>query len=91
MRMVDSAFCKLCSLMGDLSPRVRASAISLLGSMKKVSLRHIEQSLDKKIIRVEDESLEEVEKRGISTCGAFIHGLEDEFLEVSYTTISKMM
>lgn len=81
MRMVDSAFCKLCSLMGDLSPRVRASAIGLLGSLKGVSRRHIEQALDKKQIRVEDSGPEE-ERTGINTCGAFIHGLEDEFLEV---------
>ena len=81
MRMVDSAFCKLCSLMGDLSPRVRASAMALLGSLKSVSRRHIEQALDKKQIRVEDEG-SEAERTGINTCGAFIHGLEDEFLEV---------
>ena len=84
--MVDSAFCKLCSLMGDLSPRVRAAAMSLLGTLKGVSRRHIEQALDKKQIRVEDGG-PEAERTGINTCGAFIHGLEDEFLEVKQITL----
>lgn len=80
IRMIDSAFSKICGLMGDLSPRVRASAMSLLGSMKGVSRRYIEQALDKKPKTVEDESSEVEERSG--SCGAFIHGLEDEYLEV---------
>lgn len=91
MRMVDSAFCKLCSLMGDLSPRVRASAMALLGSLKGVSRRHIEQALDKKQIRVEDEGPRAEERTGINTCGAFIHGLEDEFLEVRLKLINFLL
>ncbi|XP_031778632.1 integrator complex subunit 4 [Nasonia vitripennis] len=90
MRMVDSAFCKLCSLMGDLSPRVRASAMALLGSLKGVSRRHIEQALDKKQIRVEDEGPRDEERTGINTCGAFIHGLEDEFLEVRTAAVESL-
>ncbi|KYQ52657.1 Integrator complex subunit 4 [Trachymyrmex zeteki] len=34
VRMVDCAFSQICSLMGDLSPRVRASAMSFLRTMK---------------------------------------------------------
>lgn len=82
MRMVDSAFCKLCILMGDLSPKVRAAAMALLGSLKGVSRRHIEQALDKKLITIDDECNPPEERTGINMCGAFIHGLEDEFLEV---------
>lgn len=78
--MVDCAFSQICSLMGDLSPRVRASAMSLLGTMKSVSRRYIEQALDKKQKVVETDRSEVEEKSG--SCGAFIHGLEDEFLEV---------
>jgi len=80
IRMVDCAFSQICSLMGDLSPRVRASAMSLLGSMKSVSRRYIEQALDKKQKVIEADRPEVEEKSG--SCGAFIHGLEDEFLEV---------
>lgn len=80
VRMVDCAFSQICSLMGDLSPRVRASAMSLLGTMKSVSRRYIEQALDKKQKIVEADRPEVEEKSG--SCGAFIHGLEDEFLEV---------
>lgn len=78
--MVDCAFSQICSLMGDLSPRVRASAMSLLGTMKSVSRRYIEQALDKKQKVIEADRSEVEEKSG--SCGAFIHGLEDEFLEV---------
>lgn len=80
IRMIDCAFSQICGLMGDLSPRVRASAMSLLGTMKNVSRRYIEQSLDKKQKVVEADRPEVEEKSG--SCGAFIHGLEDEFLEV---------
>ncbi|KAJ8680914.1 hypothetical protein QAD02_016701 [Eretmocerus hayati] len=90
MRMVDSAFCKLCSLMGDLSPKVRASTMALLGTLRGVSQRHIEQALDKKQIRVEDEGPDVAEKTSINTCGAFIHGLEDEFLEVRTAAVESL-
>ena len=80
IRMVDCAFSKICSLLGDLSPRVRALAMSLLGTLKGVSQPYIEQALDKKPKRVEDEGPEVEERSG--SCGAFVHGLEDEFSEV---------
>ncbi|XP_011866099.1 PREDICTED: integrator complex subunit 4 [Vollenhovia emeryi] len=88
VRMVDCAFSQICSLMGDLSPRVRASAMSLLGTMKNVSRRHIEQSLDKKQKIVEADRPEVEEKSG--SCGAFIHGLEDEFLEVRTAAVEAL-
>ncbi|KAH0564574.1 integrator complex subunit 4 [Cotesia glomerata] len=87
-RMIDSAFSKLCGLIGDLSPRVRATAMSLMGAMKNVSSRYIEQALDKKQMRVEDEG-SEIEERSAS-CGAFIHGLEDEFLEVRTAAVESL-
>ncbi|XP_011313363.1 integrator complex subunit 4 [Fopius arisanus] len=88
IRMIDCAFSKVCELMGDLSPRVRASAMSLMGSMKGVTQRYIEQALDKKQKRVEDEGLE-MEERS-AACGAFIHGLEDEFLEVRTAAVEAL-
>ncbi|XP_011167338.2 integrator complex subunit 4 [Solenopsis invicta] len=88
VRMVDCAFSQICSLMGDLSPRVRASAMSLLGTMKSVSRRYIEQALDKKQIVVEADRPEVEEKSG--SCGAFIHGLEDEFLEVRTAAVEAL-
>lgn len=88
VRMVDCAFSKMCGLMGDLSPRVRASVMSLLGEMKGVSRRSIEQALDKKQKRVEDEGSEIEERSG--SCGAFIHGLEDEFLEVRTAAVEAL-
>ncbi|XP_076626373.1 integrator complex subunit 4 [Colletes latitarsis] len=88
IRMVDCAFSQICSLMGDLSPRVRASAMSLLGTMKGVSQRYIEQALDKKQKIVEADRPEVEEKSG--SCGAFIHGLEDEFLEVRTAAVEAL-
>ncbi|KAL6254980.1 hypothetical protein P5V15_014323 [Pogonomyrmex californicus] len=88
VRMVDCAFSQICSLMGDLSPRVRASAMSLLGTMKSVSRRYIEQALDKKQKVVEADRSEVEEKSG--SCGAFIHGLEDEFLEVRTAAVEAL-
>ncbi|XP_012528801.1 integrator complex subunit 4 [Monomorium pharaonis] len=88
VRMVDCAFSQICSLMGDLSPRVRAAAMSLLGTMKSVSRRYIEQALDKKQIVVEADRPEVEEKSG--SCGAFIHGLEDEFLEVRTAAVEAL-
>ncbi|EFN82695.1 integrator complex subunit 4 [Harpegnathos saltator] len=88
IRMVDCAFSQICSLMGDLSPRVRASAMSLLGAMKSVSRRYIEQALDKKQKVVEADRPEVEEKSG--SCGAFIHGLEDEFLEVRTAAVEAL-
>ncbi|XP_014468893.1 PREDICTED: integrator complex subunit 4 [Dinoponera quadriceps] len=88
IRMIDCAFSQICSLMGDLSPRVRASAMSLLGAMKNVSRRYIEQALDKKQKIVEADRPEVEEKSG--SCGAFIHGLEDEFLEVRTAAVEAL-
>ncbi|KAG5321383.1 INT4 protein, partial [Pseudoatta argentina] len=88
VRMVDCAFSQICSLMGDLSPRVRASAMSLLGTMKSVSRRYIEQALDKKQKVIEADRPEVEEKSG--SCGAFIHGLEDEFLEVRTAAVEAL-
>ncbi|XP_029158303.1 integrator complex subunit 4 [Nylanderia fulva] len=88
IRMVDCAFSQICSLMGDLSPRVRASAMSLLGTMKNVSCRYIEQALDKKQ-KIADADRPEVEEKS-GSCGAFIHGLEDEFLEVRTAAVEAL-
>lgn len=80
VRMVDCAFSKICGLLGDFSPRVRTKALSLLGLLKGVSRRYIEQALDKEPKNLEDEGSTVEERSG--SCGDFVHGLEDEFLEV---------
>lgn len=88
IRMIDCAFSKICGLMGDLSPRVRASAMTFMGSMKGVSKRCIEQALDKKQKKVDDDTTE-IEERS-QACGAFIHGLEDEYLEVRTAAVEAL-
>lgn len=50
IRLVDDAFAKICSMMNDLSMRVRKQAASLLGNFSDVSLDFLEQTLDKKLM-----------------------------------------
>jgi integrator complex subunit 4 len=49
-RLVDDAFIKICNMVNDLSMRVRAEAVGLLGSLHHVSTRFLEQTLDKKVM-----------------------------------------
>jgi len=49
-RLVDDAFIKICNMMNDLSMRVRAEAVGLLGSLHHVSPKFLEQTLDKKVM-----------------------------------------
>ena len=50
IRLVDDAFAKLCSMMNDLSIRVRVQAASLLGNFTDVAPDFLEQTLDKKLM-----------------------------------------
>lgn len=48
--LVDDAFAKICSMMNDLSIKVRTQAASLLGEFTDVSPDFLEQTLDKKLM-----------------------------------------
>ena len=50
VRLVDDAFIKICQMVNDLSMKVRAEAVGLLGSLHHVSPRFLEQTLDKKVM-----------------------------------------
>lgn len=122
LRLVDDAFAKVCGLVTDLSPRVRALACSILGGMISVGAQFLTQTLDKKLMSnmrrkrtahelawesvtsgewasgrrwAEDKPRELLDKDSVSligsgACGAFVHGLEDEFLEVRSAAVQSI-
>lgn len=50
VRLIDDAFAKICNSVNDLSMHVRQHAAKLLGSMKLVSGKFLNQTLDKKLM-----------------------------------------
>lgn len=50
IRLIDDAFGKVCNAVCDLSIHVRTLAAKLLGSMKEVSSKFLNQTLDKKLM-----------------------------------------
>ncbi|RZC34050.1 integrator complex subunit 4 [Asbolus verrucosus] len=50
IRLIDDAFGKVCNAVSDLSIHVRTLAAKLLGSMKLVSSKFLNQTLDKKLM-----------------------------------------
>ena len=50
IRLLDDAFIKICNMSNDISMKVRAEAVGLLGSLHDVSLHLLQQTLDKKLM-----------------------------------------
>lgn len=50
IRLIDDAFGKVCLMVTDLAMRVRTKAIGMLGYMKNVSQKLLQQTLDKKLM-----------------------------------------
>ena len=50
IRLLDDAFIKTCDMVNDLSMTVRALAAGLLGDFHNVSVKFLEQTLDKKLM-----------------------------------------
>ncbi|XP_017786488.1 PREDICTED: integrator complex subunit 4 [Nicrophorus vespilloides] len=122
IRLIDDAFAKICNSVNDLSMHVRTHAAKLLGSMKLVSMRFLNQTLDKKLMSnmrrkrtahelqwenvtsgewasgkkwADDAPREVIDKDRINlmssgSCGAFVHGLEDEYLEVRSASVESL-
>ncbi|XP_071839499.1 integrator complex subunit 4-like isoform X2 [Apostichopus japonicus] len=122
IRLVDDGFAQICDMVNDLSVNVRAKAAGLLGSLHSVSVRFLEQTLDKKLMSQlrrkttaherqkekyatgewssgqkwgDDAPREDVDPETIScinqgACGAFVHGLEDEFYEVRTAAVDSL-
>eukprot|EP00698_Gefionella_okellyi_P020826 TRINITY_DN6619_c0_g1_i1.p1 TRINITY_DN6619_c0_g1~~TRINITY_DN6619_c0_g1_i1.p1 ORF type:complete len:788 (+),score=179.67 TRINITY_DN6619_c0_g1_i1:42-2366(+) len=88
--LVDDAFNRICDMTTDSFVAVRAMACRLLGSLHNVSGKHLEQTLHKNVIETDETTMA---TEGIvidSSAGAFVHGLEDEFMEVRAATIDSM-
>lgn len=122
IRLIDDAFSKICQAVNDLSMQVRTQACKLLGSMKMVSPKFLNQTLDKKLMSnmrrkrtahelawenvtsgewasgkkwADDAPKEVLDANNVSVmnsgaCGAFVHGLEDEFLEVRSAAVQSL-
>ncbi|XP_059171251.1 integrator complex subunit 4-like [Physella acuta] len=122
LRLLDDGFAKICSMVTDISVKVRVKALQLLGSLHLVSPKFLEQTLDKKIMSQlrrkrsaherarehfasgewstgqkwaddapkEDVDPDSVNLLSIGACGAFVHGLEDEFLEVRNAALDSL-
>ncbi|CAH0557840.1 unnamed protein product [Brassicogethes aeneus] len=122
IRLIDDAFGKICNGVTDLSIHVRTLAAKLLGSMKMVSPKFLNQTLDKKLMSnmrrkrtahelawenvtsgewasgkkwADDAPREVINADNISlmsqgACGAFVHGLEDEYLEVRSAAVESL-
>ncbi|XP_018574117.1 integrator complex subunit 4 [Anoplophora glabripennis] len=122
IRLIDDAFGKICNGVTDLSMQVRTLASKLLGGMKLVSPKFLNQTLDKKLMSnmrrkrtahelawenvtsgewasgkkwADDAPRELLDAESISlmssgACGAFVHGLEDEFLEVRSAAVESL-
>ncbi|KAJ8918318.1 hypothetical protein NQ315_008011 [Exocentrus adspersus] len=122
IRLIDDAFAKICNGVTDLSMQVRTLAAKLLGTMKLVSPKFLNQTLDKKLMSnmrrkrtahelawenvtsgewasgkkwADDAPRELLNADSISlmssgACGAFVHGLEDEFLEVRSAAVESL-
>ncbi|KAI8929831.1 armadillo-type protein [Entophlyctis helioformis] len=108
--MCDDVFMRLCDIVNDPSLFLRAKALLLLGTLRKVSPSLHSQTLSKeiggvsKLRRSQKDTVmsqsqrmdagdfdisnsDDVSLKSTSMCGAFIHGLEDEFAIVRSNAI----
>lgn len=74
----------------DMSVGVRVGAFNALGKIQMVSKDILLQTLSKKVEKKKSDGQCNAERFKILECaaGAFVHGLEDEFYEVSWWNIA---
>lgn len=87
----NQVFVQLCSMVRDMSVEVRVEAFNALGKIKLVSEDILLQTISKKVLAIMKEknshgqcTAERFEILASSYAGAFVHGLEDEFHEVTW-------
>lgn len=75
--------------------KVRVEAFNGLGKLEIVSEDFLLQSLSKRVLKfgkeretTDQSTSEQFVKLATSVAGALVHGLEDEFFEVTYWSIS---
>ncbi|KAI8911805.1 armadillo-type protein [Gorgonomyces haynaldii] len=105
-KMNDDLFTRLCDALNDGSKTVRENASFLLGTLEDVSEVLLHQTLSKTMLGTLDIAKRNVLTENASgdlemqseffeitrsaMCGAFIHGLEDEFKSVRLATINSI-
>ena len=82
-------YLQLCSMVRDMSVKVRIEAFNALGKAEMASEYILMQTLSKKVLSIMKEKMLSGQLSGkllslppSNAAGAFIHGLEDEFFEV---------
>ncbi|XP_076913530.1 protein SIEL-like [Bidens hawaiensis] len=82
----DALYVQLCSMVRDMSMKVRMEAFNALGKAGKVSQYLLMQTLSKRVLEENkfngQPSVKHLRLRALTAAGAFLHGLEDEFYEV---------
>lgn len=85
----DALYVQLCSMVRDMSVKVRIEAFNTLGKAGMASEYILMQTLSKKVLPITKEKMLSGQLSGkllslpaSNAAGAFVHGLEDEFFEV---------
>ncbi|WCJ27975.1 ARM repeat superfamily protein [Euphorbia peplus] len=85
----NTVFIQVCSMVRDMSLRVRVEAFNSLGKIKLMSEDILLQTLSKKVLPIMKEKksyrlhlAERLEVLATYAAGAFVHGLEDEYYEM---------
>ncbi|KAI3666875.1 hypothetical protein L6452_41915 [Arctium lappa] len=85
----DVLYIQLCSMVRDMSVKVRIEAFNALGKAGMASEYILMQTLSKKVLPITKEKMLSGQLSGkllslpaSNAAGAFVHGLEDEFFEV---------
>ncbi|XP_057953512.1 protein SIEL [Malania oleifera] len=84
----DVVFIQVCSMVRDMSMKVRVEAFDALGRIGMVSEDILLQTLSKKVLGIIKEKKyfdhysKELQAQTSGFAGVFVHGLEDEFYEV---------
>ncbi|CAK9162369.1 unnamed protein product [Ilex paraguariensis] len=85
----DLLFVQLCSMVRDMSVKVRVEAFDALGKIPTVTADVLLQTVSKKVLEINKKkkypgqfTAKQFEIPASNAAGAFVHGLEDEFYEV---------
>lgn len=76
----QSSFLQLCSIVRDMSVKVRLQVFDAIGKITMASENILLQTLSKKVL---------IKTQTSDVAGAFVHGMEDEFYEVTSRIFNK--
>ncbi|RUS15173.1 armadillo-type protein [Endogone sp. FLAS-F59071] len=106
IRLLDDAFIKICDMVNDSSVDVRTKACTIMASYQHVDANVLSQTFSKQIMshlkrRIPPRSIptpegdfdveaDEFRLLDSGACGAFVHGLEDEYQDVRNASIDSI-